>query len=472
MIPFSLQQLADITGGTLTGDDHSISSVTTDTRTVETGSLFIALIGERFDAHDFCQQAVDKGAVALLVSKPLSLSISQVVVADTQKALGQVAKWVHQQSKATTLALTGSCGKTTVKEMLTAILQQKGQVLSTAGNFNNEIGVPLTLLNSQLDDDYAVIELGANHIGEIAYTTELVQPSIALVNNVAEAHLEGFGSIEGVATAKGEIFQGLPENGVAVINLESHGHSLWQQTLADKQVITFSISDSTADYYPEDIQIDQQGQASFTLITPLGKKKVCLPMIGKHNIANALAAAAMATQAGAELDEIVLGLQTPSRVKGRVEAIDLNDSIRLIDDSYNASVPAMKAAADLLSNYSGKKWLILGYMAELGNESLSLHREVAEHVAQFNFDYVLTFGEDTAIIGETYRKMHQNNQQCAQHFDTHEAMIRFIMQHLTHPLKADSLKDRQAENKHTLLVKGANSSRMGQVVAALKENYT
>ncbi|MFH0255979.1 UDP-N-acetylmuramoyl-tripeptide--D-alanyl-D-alanine ligase [Vibrio rumoiensis] len=465
MIPFSLQQLAQITSGTVIGENTEIISVTTDTRQVESGALFIALIGERFDAHDFCQQALDCGAKALLVSRKLDLNISQVVVEDTQKALGQLGQWMHQQSTAKTLALTGSCGKTTVKEMLAAILKQKGQVLATAGNFNNEIGVPLTLLRSERNDDYAVIELGANHQGEIAYTTSLVQPDIALVNNVAAAHLEGFGSIEGVAKAKGEIYQGLDSGGYAVVNLDSNGLPGWHSVLEDKNVITFSMNNNEADFYPEQIEVNQRGEASFILVCPLGKKTVCLPMIGEHNISNALAAAAMAIQAGATLDEVVSGLQMPSHVKGRVEAIDLTDTIRIIDDSYNASVPAMKAAVDLLANYQGKRWLILGYMAELGAESQALHKEVGEHAAQYNFDYVLTFGEDTAIISQLCQQAHDLST-CGKHFATHSAMIDFIKQHLP-----NQQLEMQAEEKHTLLIKGANSSKMSQVVAALKEIY-
>lgn len=465
MIPFSLQQLVQITSGTLIGDNTDITSVTTDTRSVESGALFVALIGERFDAHDFCQQAVDSAANALLVSKKLDLNIPQVVVADTQKALGQLGQWMHQQSKAKTLALTGSCGKTTVKEMLAAILNQKGQVLATAGNFNNEIGVPLTLLRTQENDDYAVIELGANHLGEIAYTTSLVQPDIALVNNVAAAHLEGFGSIDGVAKAKGEIYQGLSAGGDAVVNLDSNGLSHWQSILADKNVITFSVNNSDADFYSQQIEVNQRGEASFVLVSPLGEKSVSLPMIGKHNISNALAAAAMAIQAGATLDEVVSGLQVPSHVKGRVEAIDLTEQVRVIDDSYNASVPAMKAAADLLANYQGTRWLILGYMAELGEESQALHREVGEHAAQYNFDYVLTFGEDTAIISQLCQQT-DDLSTCGKHFTTHSAMIDFIKQHLPNPKL-----EMQADQKHTLLIKGAHSSQMSQVVAALKENY-
>lgn len=462
MIPFSLQQLADITSGTLHGSNVTIDSVTTDTRQVEAGALFIALIGERFDAHNFCQQALEKGASAILVSRQLELNVPQVIVEDTHQALGLLAQWMHQQSKAKTLALTGSCGKTTVKEMLTAILKQKGQVLSTAGNFNNDIGVPLTLLRTDMQDDYAVIELGANHQGEIAYTTHLVQPDIALVNNVAAAHLEGFGSLDGVAQAKGEIYQGLLAGGCAVVNLDCYGVHFWEDTLADKTVVTFSVDNTDADFYAKHMQVNQQGAPSFILVSPQGEKVVHLPMIGKHNISNALAAAAMAMQAGASLEEVISGLQMPSQVKGRVEAIDLNERIRVIDDSYNASVPAMKAAADLLANYQGKRWLVLGFMAELGAESQALHKEVGEHAAQYNFDYVLTFGEDTAIISQLCQ---QTGKTCAKHFSTHDTMIDFIKQHLIQQ------PDRQAEEKHTLLIKGANSSKMSQVVAALKETY-
>lgn len=499
MIPFTLQQLASITSGTVLGvddanqyiqvdqdtqvnlNDIQVTSVTTDTREVEAGALFVALIGERFDAHDFCQQAIDNKAAGLLVSKPLVISklldlpIYQVLVEDTQIALGQLGAWVHQQSQAKTLALTGSCGKTTVKEMLAAILKQKGQVLATNGNFNNEIGVPLTLLRSQKNDDYAVIELGANHLGEIAYTTQLTQPSVALVNNIAAAHLEGFGSLDGVAKAKGEIFQGLPKDGVAIINLDSNGLAHWHDILSDKKVVTFSERNTDADFFAQDIQMQSSGQACFTLVSPQGSTSVLLPMIGQHNVANGLAAAAMAMQVGATLDEVVNGLEAATNVTGRVEAIDLTNNIRLIDDSYNASVPAMNAAVDLLANYHGKRWLILGFMAELGDESIALHRQVGEHAAQFNFDYVLTFGEDTKIISQLCHNKHCHGQ----HFDDHDTMIRFIKQNLaidieaqiTNSLNETQLIETPAEFKHTLLIKGAHSSHMSLVVAALKEIY-
>lgn len=452
MLDTTLSHLAQLTEGQLIGEDALFSSVSTDTRHIEKGALFVALVGERFDAHHFCQQALQAGASALLVERALELPVAQVVVQDTKLALGQLAADVHQRSQTATVAITGSCGKTTVKEMTASILQQKGKVLFTAGNFNNDIGVPLTLLRSQEDDDYAVIELGANHIGEIAYTTRLVKPQIALVNNVAAAHLEGFGSIDGVKQAKGEIYQGLAAGDVAVVNLESNGGEAWQSVLADKKVVTFSAHDPNADFYASDVYLNEEGQARFVLHTPKQALPISLGIIGQHNVSNAIAASIIALHFGASEQEIQAGLRNLMPVKGRVDVQRLTDKIKLIDDSYNASVPAMKAAVDLLASFSGTRWLILGYMAELGDESLALHRQVGEHAAPFGFEHVLTFGEDTRIISDLCQGLH---------FADHSAMIDYIKQHLAS----------DAESNHTLLVKGANSAGMSKVVAALKENF-
>ncbi|WP_104025939.1 UDP-N-acetylmuramoyl-tripeptide--D-alanyl-D-alanine ligase [Vibrio jasicida] len=454
MITVTLSQVADMTGGEVVGNDLFIESVSTDTRAIEQGALFVALVGERFDAHDFCQQAVESGAGALLVQKQLNVNVPQVVVTDTKIALGEVASWVHNSCQTPTVAITGSCGKTTVKEMVASILQLKGKVLFTAGNFNNDIGVPLTLLRSQQDDDYAVIELGANHIGEIEYTTQLVHPNIALVNNVAAAHLEGFGSIDGVKQAKGEIYQGLPAGGVAIVNLDSNGGEKWNHVLADKQVITFSQTNTDADFYATNVVMNAAGEASFNLHLAIDSQEIelSLGIIGQHNVANAIAASIIALQMGATLEEVRDGLKHLNKVKGRVEVEELSDKIKLIDDSYNASVPAMKAAVDLLSAFQGERWLILGNMAELGEESLALHRQVGEHAAPQKFEHVLTYGADTKVISELCDGIH---------FETHPEMIDYIKQHL----------DQTAPQHHTMLVKGANGARMFEVAAALKEYY-
>jgi UDP-N-acetylmuramoyl-tripeptide--D-alanyl-D-alanine ligase len=454
MIELKLTDIAAIVDGQLVGEDMCITDVTTDTRAIEPGALFIALVGERFDAHDFAEQAAEKGAAALIVERELDVAIAQVVVADSKQALGKLGAEVHKRCQTKTIAITGSCGKTTVKEMIASILLTKGQVLYPAGNFNNDIGVPLTLLRSTPQDDFAVIELGANHIGEIAYTTALVQPDVALVNNVAEAHLEGFGSLDGVKQAKGEIYQGLPAGGIALVNLDSEGGDYWQSVLSDKLVVRIAKQNVHADFYASDITLSSLGSPLFTLHTPAGNISIELTIIGEHNVANAVAAAALATQVGATLEQIQHGLQSLSKVKRRVDVEKLSDSITLIDDSYNASVPAMKAAVDLLGQFTQtQRWLILGNMAELGHESLALHKEVGQHAAPFAFEHVLTYGEDAKAISDL----------CGgQHFKSHDDMLAHIEHTLT----------QLNQTSHTLLVKGALSAGMFTIANALKEKYT
>ncbi|MFA0440541.1 UDP-N-acetylmuramoyl-tripeptide--D-alanyl-D-alanine ligase [Vibrio sp. 10N.286.49.C2] len=469
MITLTLSDITHAVGGTLMVGEHTkcagpemlIEAVTTDTRAIEQGALFIALVGERFDAHDFVTHAKDSGAVAVIVERKLDVDVTQIVVDDSLKALGHLGEYVHQQAKsknrqsktAKTIGITGSCGKTTVKEMVASILNQQGQVLYTAGNFNNDIGVPLTLLRSTENDDFSVIEMGANHVGEIAYTTQLTHPDIAIVNNVAEAHLEGFGSLQGVKQAKGEIYQGLEASGTALVNLDSHGGELWNDVLSDKKVVTFAQQNPDADYFASDIVMSSQGSSSFTLHTPIGQVAIELGLIGLHNVSNAIASAALAVQCDSSLLQIQLGLKTLNKVKGRVEVEKLTETITLIDDSYNASVPAMKAAVDLLSQFNGERWLILGNMAELGHESLALHKEVGQHAAPFAFDHVLTYGEDAKVISDLCSGMH---------FQSHDVMLDYIEQHLL----------LLNQTSHTLLVKGANSAGMFKIATALKENFS
>ncbi|CAH0527082.1 UDP-N-acetylmuramoyl-tripeptide--D-alanyl-D-alanine ligase [Vibrio hippocampi] len=453
MINLTLSEISSIVSGQLIGKECEITHVTTDTRAITQGSLFIALIGERFDAHDFAQQALDNGAVAMIVQRPVDVEVAQILVTDTKLALGALGAEVHRRCDSKTIAITGSCGKTTVKEMVAAILGQQANVLYTDGNFNNDIGVPLTLLRNQPSDDYSVIELGANHIGEIAYTTQLTRPDIALVNNVAEAHLEGFGSLDGVKQAKGEIYQGLSSDGIAIVNLDSQGEGYWQPVLADKQVTTISATHCEADFYASDITLSSEATSSFTLHTPLGTSHVELSLLGSHNVVNAIAASAIAYHCGIELSQIQTGLQSLSKVKRRVEVEKLTQQITLIDDSYNASVPAMKAAVDLLSSFTDERWLILGNMAELGHESLALHSEVGQHAAPFAFEHVLTFGDDARVISEI----------CGgQHFADHDSMFAYIVKTL----------EQLNQTPHTMLVKGALSAGMYTIAKALKENYS
>ncbi|ATZ10608.1 UDP-N-acetylmuramoyl-tripeptide--D-alanyl-D-alanine ligase [Erwinia amylovora] len=448
MISVTLQQVAQLTGGTLHGDDRAIADVTTDTRKAAEGSLFIALKGERFDAHDFVADAITAGCSALLVSKRLPVELPQVVVADTRIALGQLAAWVRQQSNARIVALTGSSGKTSVKEMTAAILRECGETLYTTGNFNNDIGVPLTLLRLKPEHRYAVIELGANHQGEIAYTSGLVRPESALVNNLAAAHLEGFGSLAGVAKAKGEIFSGLPLNGTAIINSDSNDWPHWQQALHAKTVWRFSPEQADSDFYAANVTISAQG-THFTLHSPLGDVDVILPLPGRHNIANALAASALALSVGAPLSAVRQGLSTLKAVPGRLFPLALSADKLLLDDSYNANVGSMTAAAQVLAGMPGYRVMIVGDMAEMGAEAAECHRQVGNAIRHAGIDKVLSTGSlshgisDASGVGE--------------HFADKAALGVRALELL-------------AQHQHiTLLVKGSRSASMEQVVQILQE---
>ncbi|QOL15926.1 UDP-N-acetylmuramoyl-tripeptide--D-alanyl-D-alanine ligase [Dickeya dianthicola] len=452
MIRVSLRQLADVLGARLVGEDLTISEVSTDTRKLTTGCLFVALRGEKFDAHDYAADAVNHGAAALLVSKHLPIGVPQLVVDDTRLALGTMAGWVRQQSRARVVALTGSSGKTSVKEMTAAILRQCGNVLYTAGNFNNDIGVPLTLFRLAPEHDYAVIELGANHIGEIAYTTAMVRPEAALVNNLAAAHLEGFGSLDGVAQAKGEIFSGLPAQGVAIVNADSHDEARWHDALTGKTRWRFSPqARAGVDFYASDVGISERG-TDFVLHTPAGAVAVTLPLPGRHNIANALAAAALSLAVGAPLDAVKAGLAQLQAVPGRLFPIALAPGKLLLDDSYNANVGSMTAAAQVLAEMPGYRVMVVGDMAELGPDAQACHRQVGEAARKANIDKVLSVGTLSAFIGDVSG--------AGEHFDNKTALIDRLRTLVTQ------------HNTITVLIKGSRSAAMEQVVHALQENAT
>ncbi|WP_434636509.1 UDP-N-acetylmuramoyl-tripeptide--D-alanyl-D-alanine ligase [Klebsiella sp. I138] len=451
MIRLTLSQLADITRGELHGRDLAIDEVTTDTRKITAGCLFVALKGERFDAHDFAEQAKQAGAGALLVSRKLNCDLPQVVVDDTRLAFGELAAWVRQQVPARVVALTGSSGKTSVKEMTAAILGQCGHTLYTAGNLNNDIGVPMTLLRLTPEHQYAVIELGANHQGEIAWTVSLTRPEAALVNNLAAAHLEGFGSLAGVAKAKGEIFTGLPENGIAILNADNNDWLNWQTVIGSRKVWRFSPDAAQSDFTATNIHITSHG-TEFTLQTPTGNVDVLLPLPGRHNIANALAAASLAMAVGADLNAVKAGLAQLKAVPGRLFPIALTETQLLLDDSYNANVGSMTAAVQVLSEMPGYRVLVVGDMAELGAESEACHRQVGEAAKAAGLDRVLSTG---ALSAEMSRASG-----VGEHYSDKTSLV-------------VRLRELTAEhNIITILVKGSRSAAMEEVVRALQENGT
>ncbi|MDV5355213.1 UDP-N-acetylmuramoyl-tripeptide--D-alanyl-D-alanine ligase [Enterobacter asburiae] len=451
MISVTLSQLAGTLHGELLGQDVTIDAVTSDTRKLTPGCLFVALKGERFDAHDFAEQAKAGGAGALLVSRKLNTDLPQLVVSDTRQAFGELAAWVRQQVPTRVVALTGSSGKTSVKEMTAAILSECGNTLYTAGNLNNDIGVPMTLLRLTTEHQYAVIELGANHQGEIAWTVSLTRPEAALVNNLAAAHLEGFGSLAGVAKAKGEIYTGLPANGIAILNADNNDWLNWQSIIGDRKVWRFSPNAANSDFTATNVHITSHG-TEFTLQTPTGNADVILPLPGRHNIANALAATALAMAVGASLDAVKKGLAKLKAVPGRLFPVRLGENQLLLDDTYNANVGSMTAAAHVLAEMPGYRVMVVGDMAELGDESEACHVQVGEAAKSVGIDKVLSVGtlsqalSDASGVGE-----HFNDKAAA------TASLKALI--AEHPII-------------TILVKGSRSSAMEEVVRELQENGT
>jgi len=457
MIPLKLSTIVSAVNGQLIGSDHSVNHLTTDSRALKANDVFLALKGVNFDGHKFISQAEKSGCSALIVDHQVDSSLPQIIVKDTHQALGLIGAYVKRVVAPKTVAITGSSGKTTVKEMVSAILSRIGHVLATNGNFNNDIGVPLTLLRLEHDHDFAVVELGANHMGEIAYTTELAQPDVAVINNIAAAHLEGFGSLCGVARAKGEIFEGLPENGVAIYNQDSQFANKWQWRLENKMVRRFSCI-SESDCFSSNVVLDDRGCASFTLNTHVGNTFIELTVPGKHNVCNAVAAAIIAIEFGASLNDIRIGLAEMMPVKGRLNIHPLTPDLKLIDDTYNANVESIKAATDLLASYPGKRILILGDMGELGAEARSYHQEVGEYANQCNIEHLLTVGVLSQVTSDAFNQLSSTQQSI--HFSSKEALVEALQ-----PLIENE------EQQISILVKGSRSAHMEEVVKQVIAQY-
>jgi UDP-N-acetylmuramoyl-tripeptide--D-alanyl-D-alanine ligase len=458
MISLLLSDIASAVNGKLHGNDVVINSITTDSRTLQKDDVFLALKGDNFDGHKFTTQAENVGCSALIVDHLVDSSLPQIIVQDTHKALGQVGSYVKTIVSPKTVAITGSSGKTTVKEMVSAILSRIGNVLATNGNFNNDIGVPLTLLRLEKHHDFAVVELGANHMGEIAYTTALTQPDIAIINNIAEAHLEGFGDLCGVARAKGEIFEGLSENGIAIYNQDCKLANKWQWRLTDKTVRKFSCV-SESDCYSSNVVLDDNGCAQFTLNTHIGNIQIQLTIPGQHNVCNAVAAAIIALEFGASLEDIQLGLKQMQQVSGRLNIHHLTPDLKVIDDSYNANVGSIKAATDLLSTYPGIRILILGDMGELGAEARSYHQEVGEYAHKCEIDHLFTVGVLSQVTSDAF---YGSNNQSDCHFSAKDALVS----------KLNTLINNQKANqKISILIKGSRSAHMEQVVKQVISQY-
>nr|WP_239003291.1 UDP-N-acetylmuramoyl-tripeptide--D-alanyl-D-alanine ligase [Dechloromonas sp. TW-R-39-2] len=429
------------------GADVALAGISSDTRGIGPGQLFIALRGERFDAHDFLTQAATSGAAALMVADAsrVPAGISAVVVDDTRLALGRLGAAWRASFALPVLAVTGSNGKTTTKEMIAAILKAQfgDAVLATRGNLNNDIGLPQTLLGLNATHRAAVIEMGMNHPGEIAYLAPLGAPNVALVTNAQRAHLEGMGDLDEVAREKGSIFTGLQPNGVAVVNADDAYAALWRAMAGEHAVRTFGI-DHPADVYGK---VSQHGlETSLELIAPEGSASIRLRIPGRHNAGNAVAAAAACLAAGIPLAAVVAGLESFTGVKGRLQRRAGKKGAEILDDTYNANPDSVRAGIDVLAATIGRKLLVLGDMGEIGEASAQYHDEIGGYAKSQGIDRLFALGDaaQTAV---------RNFGEGARHYCNVDKLIAAV--------------DKELGEETTVLVKGSRFMKMERVADAL-----
>jgi UDP-N-acetylmuramoyl-tripeptide--D-alanyl-D-alanine ligase len=444
MLSLRLKEIAVWTRGVLQGADAGVCGVSTDSRTIEAGELFVALVGETHDGHDHVAGAVARGAAGAVVSRRVDADVPQIVVADTLHALGDLASAVRAQRDVTVIGITGSNGKTSVKALTAGILARHGKTHSNSGSFNNEIGLPLTLLAMPEDTRYAVLEMGAGKPGDIAYLASIARPRIGLVNNIAPAHLERMHTLEGIAETKGAMYQALPSDGVAVINADDAFAMYFTGLAGSRRKLRFGL-DADADVGATDIALDAMG-SRFTLKTPSGDAQVHLPLPGRHNVANATAAAALALAVEVPLDVIVAGLQDAEAVGGRLLRHESPQGWVLFDDSYNANPGSALAAVATLALQPGERWLVLGNMGELGPDAAALHAGIGRAAREQGIARLYVVGTLAANAAEAFGAD-------AQVFADQPALVASLR--------------RDLHANVSVLVKGSHASHMERVVAAL-----
>ncbi len=444
---WQLSQVAQAVGGRLVGADIALSGVSTDTRAIGPGQLFIALRGERFDAHDFLTQAAGSGAAALLVADEAKLPAGMpgVVVDDTRLALGRLAAAWRAQFALPVIAVTGSNGKTTTKEMIAAILKAAfgDAVLATRGNLNNDIGLPLTLLGLNATHRAAVIEMGMNHPGEIAYLAPIGAPTVALVTNAQRAHLEGMGDLDEVAQEKGSIFTGLADGGVAVINADDAYADFWRGMAGAHPVRSFGLDK------PADVRagVRQHGlEMAFDLVAAEGEASITLGIPGRHNARNATAAAAACLAAGISLADVAKGLQAFAGVKGRLQRRSGKNGAEILDDTYNANPDSVRAGIDVLASTIGRKLLVLGDMGEIGEASAQYHDEIGGYAKSQGVDRLFALGDVSQVAVRNFGEG-------ARHFCNVDKLIAAV--------------DKELGPETTVLVKGSRFMKMERVADAL-----
>ncbi|HEV2613368.1 MAG TPA: UDP-N-acetylmuramoyl-tripeptide--D-alanyl-D-alanine ligase [Gammaproteobacteria bacterium] len=429
MIAFSLKDLPAFNG------------ISFDTRTLKPGNLYFAILGESKDGHDFVDQARRNGAAGAVVSKPVTSPLPTVQVEDTTKALGEFGKMIRDKFSIPLVGLTGSNGKTTTKNMIAAIFTEAGlNPLATEGNYNNQWGVPLMLSRLTKEHKSAVIEMGMNHFDEIRYLTHLAQPTIALITNAGPSHLEGVGGkVEGVAKAKGEIFEGLSKDGVAVINADDKFADFWKKLAGSRKIITFGLA-HPADVHGEIIP------GGFSLNYLDHKINIKLDLLGKHNIMNALAASAVGIANHIKVDVIKSALEKMNPEHGRMEVKQGLNGAKIIDDTYNANPLSFRAAIESISHDKAKKILVLGDMRELGETAVELHRECGKLAKSSGIDQIFATGE---LMKEFVKSFGEH----AQHYNNQAELIKALLPCLSKDV--------------LVLVKGSRSMKMENVVNAI-----
>lgn len=442
-------------GADLKGEDFDIKTVSIDTRKLRAGDVYVAIRGDQFDGHQFVQDAVTKGARAVVVDQSFDASASSLgdvcvlQVNDTRKALGGMASLWAAGHQVPTIAVTGSNGKTSVKEMLASIFGELGPTLSTEGNLNNDIGVPLTLLSLRDEHQYAIVEMGANHVGEIKQLSAMVQPDVAVVTNIGAAHIEGFGSVEDIAHAKGEIYSGVCNGGFAVINADDRFCPVLTNAADGLFTRTFGFNED-ADVRGVEANVEQSygfARSNLQLTTLDQTWSTPFSLLGRHNVMNALAAVAAAQCLDVQRDSILAGLSSMHAVSGRLETIIGVESSTIINDSYNANPASAKAAIDVLAALSGDRHFVLGNMAELGSDAAQWHAQIGEYAKQQGIEHLWTTGDLAQHAASAFG--------AGKHFDTQAELVMSIESTLS--------------DASIVLVKGSRSSQMEVVVRALME---
>ncbi len=445
-----LSEIAKAVNGQMLGADIEVFSVGSDSRNIIKNQLFVAIKGEKFDGNTYVAEAIIEGAAAVLVSNSQIEARPVVLVSDTRLALGTLAQHWRNKFTLPLVAVTGSNGKTTVKEMIAAILSVSNKnVLATQGNLNNDIGMPMTLLKIRKEHAYAVIEMGMSHLQEIDYLTRIAQPTVAVINNAGTAHIGELGSRENIAKAKSEIFAGLHDDGVAVINADDEFADYWKSLNQGRKVITFGLSQ------PADVSATYQTIGNLTRVslkTPNGKVDFNLAILGVHNIQNALAASAVAVALGVEITDIAKGLTGFGAVKGRLNWLAGFNGAVLIDDTYNANPDSMKAAIDVLANQNSNPLtstiFVMGDMGELGENAPQMHTDIGAYAKQKKINQLFTFGELSQLAAKEYGAS-------AQHFSSIEVLV-------------EAIKNKMKQSV-TVLVKGSRFMQMERVVHQLLE---